>query len=479
MFIKPIIALDIGPNSVKALQLKRAPRGLHLARIGIRDYPRPLDPRNKAERPFIIEIIKDLSRKTKLTPSPLPLPQGERIKVRGTKKVVLALPRYHCFVEKIELPTEDERKTKQIINLNLSDYIPLPANRIYYSYQILKKGAGKTELLLVACKREIVDDYLQIVREAGLIPSIIEVSSQVILNTLRLNYPQNEVIALLDLRPGMSEVVIVSKGELLFSRGFILSGTDEKSFSEIQRSLEAFRAEHPEARINRILLAGEGAGLPGLKDLIEKELDHKVEMANPLQNIALDHPNIQAVSHRLMKAVGLAIRGMQKKGMNLLPRERAEAKAQKRKILVALPSLIPLILLLAAGLLFIDLKKKDEELRITDQKLTAIGDEVKEARELKRKLALVERLKEKGTTPIDVLKELNQTIPDKIWLTELSLDKERLHIQGQSLKDQDVADLLQALNNSLYFKETTLISSVLTKLEDTETIDFQIACFLR
>ena len=79
----------------------------------------------------------------------------------------------------------------------------------------------------------------------------------------------------------------------------------ERSFSYLSSSGEA-------TSVDQIYLSGGGAQIPGLKKYLEEKLSTPVDVANPLQNLAVDADAVGAeqvaVGPSLMVAIGLATR---------------------------------------------------------------------------------------------------------------------------------------------------------------------------
>ena len=75
-------------------------------------------------------------------------------------------------------------------------------------------ASGQTEMLLVAAKKEVVNDYVQVVRDAGLIPQVVDVAAFASQNGFEANYPLDprETVVLINIGAAISNINIVRSG---------------------------------------------------------------------------------------------------------------------------------------------------------------------------------------------------------------------------------------------------------------------------
>ena len=85
--------------------------------------------------------------------------------------------------------------------------------------------------------------------------------------------------------------------------------------TEIRRSLEFFRVQAGDANINRMMITGGSAKLPGLAEAIGDSLGLRVELGDPwltasIENTDFDKKEISALGAELSVPLGLALRGV-------------------------------------------------------------------------------------------------------------------------------------------------------------------------
>jgi type IV pilus assembly protein PilM len=82
---------------------------------------------------------------------------------------------------------------------------------------------------------------------------------------------------------------------------------------EVQKTFDFFKATTSEDRIDRIVLSGGSARIPGLSDAMGERFDTRVEIFNPFQNVNYNPKNfdpdfLEDVGPACAIAVGLAMR---------------------------------------------------------------------------------------------------------------------------------------------------------------------------
>jgi type IV pilus assembly protein PilM len=211
-------------------------------------------------------------------------------------------------------------------------------------------------VLLVAAKKEVVNDYVHLAQMSGLIPRIMDVDAFALQNTYEVNYDtEDESVALIDIGAnkttlnilkGKTSVLIrdVSFGcgqinqqiisridkslsmedaERLYHSGEedkipskelveIVSTVVTEWCAEIRRALDFFYQTYPGDHIKRIILSGGGANIQKFRDLLADETSSKVELINPFENFqtgsGFDASYLERVAPQAAICIGLAMR---------------------------------------------------------------------------------------------------------------------------------------------------------------------------
>jgi type IV pilus assembly protein PilM len=341
-----IIGLDIGSSSVKAVELTAKAKGIELQHVGIAQLP----PEAIVQGAFLnSSAIVDAIREAVDGAS------------SRTKNVATAVSGHSLIVKKISLPAMTREELEESIRWEAEQYIPFDINEVNLDFQILNSGEteGQMDVLLVAAKKDLIDDYVNVITEAGLHPAVLDVEAFAVENAFEANYAlePDEVVALADIGAQVVNINIIMNGIPAFTRDISTGGsvyTEEiqKALSvgweeaerikiggssaeqsqevvpqevedamqsvtetvtgEISRSLDFFAATAAESRISKIVLTGGGSRVSGLDAAFQSKTNIPVEHLNPLAKVIpssrFDEEFLEEVSPSLGVSVGLALR---------------------------------------------------------------------------------------------------------------------------------------------------------------------------
>jgi len=161
------IGVDIGSTSIKVAELSQDRSGVIVQRL----IQSPLDvaPDTPAETRWaaVVQTLRDMMREHKI----------------GTRQAVFALPGHAVFVRRVRLPRTSEERLERIIRFEARQQIPFPLEQTLLQYQVsATEVEDEVEVLLVAIKRDIVDNYMGLIRRLGLRPNRLGVSSFALFN---------------------------------------------------------------------------------------------------------------------------------------------------------------------------------------------------------------------------------------------------------------------------------------------------------
>ncbi len=338
-----VVGLDIGSSSVKMLELAEAKGGYQLRNFGIA----PLPP----------EAIVDgaLMDSVTIVDSVRGLSSALRIK---TKDVVTSVSGHSVIVKKISIPTMTEDELEESIQWEAERYIPFDINDVNVDFQILGPTEGNEELMdliLVAAKKDIINDYLAVIVEAGFNPVIVDVDSFALENMFEANYPVGGgTIALANIGASVTNINILRRGISSFTRDIFTGGNaitegiarqlnvdfeEAESLklgnrmdagsqqvvqetlkselgslaTEITKSLDFFRSTSSEEKVDKLFVSGGCAKINGIENIIEQQADIPVEVINPFREVDsskrdLDIDYLKEMEPIMAVSVGLALR---------------------------------------------------------------------------------------------------------------------------------------------------------------------------
>jgi type IV pilus assembly protein PilM len=278
------------------------------------------------------------------------------VEMSGLKKkdVVAAVGGHDVIIKRIQMDRMSETDAREVIRWEAEQHVPFDMENVQLDFQILDpEGEGvQMSVLLVAAKRELIENRLNLLSDSGLTPSVIDVDAFALHNAFEQNYPdvKDGLVALVNIGHETTNVNLLENGTPILVRDIpfgsrrlretlqrerglsadqaesILqgrtNGVDMKAMVDdrvdelavgIERAAAFIVAQSGGEGINRVFLSGGGACVPGLVQALGDRLGIRTEIANPLQRVAVRPEVMQStpldeLAPMLMLPVGLALR---------------------------------------------------------------------------------------------------------------------------------------------------------------------------
>jgi type IV pilus assembly protein PilM len=343
---KSMVGLDIGSSTVKAVELSMKGKEFELTNLGVASLPTEAIVQGAfLNSTAISDAIREAIENGKIK----------------SKHVAAAVSGHSVIVKKVSLPTMTRSELDEQIRWEAEQYIPFDVNEVNLDFQILdsQSAEGQMDVLLVAAKKDLIDDYVQVVSEAGLTPATIDVAAFAVENAFEANYEvkPEEAVALVNIGAQVVNISIVCDGAPAFTRDITTAGNQyteeiqkaltisfdeaeriklggngsgesqdvvpqeveqamesvtETVVGEISRSLDFFAATTAESRIERVLLSGGSSRVAGFENAFRDRTGLPVELLNPLSrmlpNSKFDPEYLEELAPSLGVGVGLAMR---------------------------------------------------------------------------------------------------------------------------------------------------------------------------
>ena len=115
------------------------------------------------------------------------------------------------------------------IQWEAEQYIPFDLNDVRLDYVVLSEGdAGRDnmEVLLVAVKRDKVNDYTSVISQTGKSPVLVDVDAFAIQNAYEANYDLDplKTVALINMGAGVTNINVLARGATVFWRDISFGG---------------------------------------------------------------------------------------------------------------------------------------------------------------------------------------------------------------------------------------------------------------
>jgi type IV pilus assembly protein PilM len=315
------VAIDIGSSSIKVVQMSQSKKGWELVKLGMAELP--------PEAIVDGSIIDSMT----VTNTVMELIKGNSIKV---KDAISSLTGHSVIIKKVNFPAMTEDELAESIQWEAEQYIPfpIPIAEVNIDFQILGadiEGRGQMDVMLVAVKKDVINDYTNVIKEAGLTPVVIDVDSFALENMMEINYPvtPGETVSVVNIGASITSISVIVGGLTIFTRSIPMGGNqfteeiqrqlnvsfkDAENFKtgrgeveadtaalksaiesvstnltfEIKRSLDFFLGGSQGSYVNKIYLSGGGAKVKGIAELMQENTGIPVEMVDPLKNVELN-----------------------------------------------------------------------------------------------------------------------------------------------------------------------------------------------
>jgi len=343
-----LVGLDIGSHSVKVVQLRSRDTGPELLSFGLAPLPAGVLYEGKATRPeAVATIVQGLLRHLAIK----------------EKSVAVSVSGHEVISKKVDVPVMTEEELENRMQFELGHYIPYSINEVDVDYQILdtaKDRPNYMEVLLVAAKKETVNDHVNLIKLCDLHPVVIDVDYYALSNAFEATYGFEEKnVALIDLGASKAIMNIVCRGLPVFPRVISIGGRQiteriedhygisledaertklggipsrlpmeelEEIFvtivtnwvSECRKAINLFYTNFHDYKIDEIYLSGGSCRIPGLDKVFEENLDAAVAIFNPLSRLEYDSQifdpvYIDHVGPQMAISLGLALRKAREK----------------------------------------------------------------------------------------------------------------------------------------------------------------------
>jgi type IV pilus assembly protein PilM len=212
---KSLFGLDVGSSIVKAVQLRRTRRGVELEKFAAV----PIFPNGRPE------ADSDL-RQAKITA----IQRAVGAAKISTKHVISSVSGEAIIVRYIQLPQMTEAELKNALRYEAEEYIPFHIDEVNLDSHILglseDSGGKRINVLLVAAKRDVIREHIDVIRGAGLLPKIVDVDSFALFNCFDhvQNASPQDVIVLVDIGAEVTNINIFHGGLSHFARDIAIGG---------------------------------------------------------------------------------------------------------------------------------------------------------------------------------------------------------------------------------------------------------------
>jgi type IV pilus assembly protein PilM len=340
----PLLGVDLCTSGVKVVELSRGASALRLERYAIEPIAAGVIVDGNIEQSeAVVEALGRALRRL-----------GSKVRLAA-----LAMPSSAVITKRITLPAGlDEEAYEVEVESEATQYIQFPIEEVNLDFQVLgpAQGDNEVEVLLVASRKEKVEDRIAIAELCGLKPMVMDIDAyaarEVIGRTTAMlpDAGRGLVIALVDIGAVATRVTIFLEGQNIFERtqpmggaqltmeiarlyGFtqeeaelrkktgdlpenyrddVLAPFVDELAADAARALQFFFSSAPYARVDRLYLAGGACVAAGLAEAVSDRTGVSVEILNPFAGMdiagTVRERQLRVDAPGLLTATGLALR---------------------------------------------------------------------------------------------------------------------------------------------------------------------------
>ena len=346
---RQLVGLDIGSSGIKLVQLKENRGRYVLQKFGFK----PLEPEvivdgTVMDEGRVVSTIRELF---------------DELSVK-VKQVAVSISGHAVIIKKISLPPMPDDELEGQVKLAAEQYIPFDINEVNIDFHVLPPSQGdgdeqgEMSVILVAAKKDKINELTELVKGAGLLPMVMDVDAFAIENMHAINYPtsQDETTAIVNVGASVMNINIVSRGTSLFTRDIPIGGNryteslqrelglpfeeaeevkkggrgksgnqaavqgvidsvNAEVASEIARTIDYYKSTVSMGNVRQVILCGGGSQIRGLEQQLRDRMQAAVEVANPFAEIDtsgsdFDHTTLAELAPMAAVGVGLALRSV-------------------------------------------------------------------------------------------------------------------------------------------------------------------------
>lgn len=277
----------------------------------------------------------------------------DKVGIKG-RDVVTAVGGHDVIIKKIEMDRMKESDAREVIRWEAEQHVPFDIKSVELDFQVLNplEEGLQMEVILVAAKKELVDNRIALLADAGLSASVIDVDAFALHNAFERNYPEamEGIVALVNVGHEVTNVNILEDGIPILTRDIPFGSRRVREDLQRERGLTAEQAEdvvqgreeieglsqivgqsadlvavgierasaflmtrQSGEGLGKIYLSGGGSRIPGMTDALAERMNVGTHQVNPFERTpvrpdAALNLNLEEASPMLLLPLGLALR---------------------------------------------------------------------------------------------------------------------------------------------------------------------------
>src|SRR6476620_6345816 len=205
------VGLDIGSGLIKVAVVDHSKREPELVRVSVTPLLADAIVEGEVMDPG---IVADAIKST--------------LAAAGVKStaVVTGVGGRDVIIKKIQIERVKEQQARELMRWEAEQHVPFDMESVELDFQILDPDGDGNEMqvLLVAAKRELIENKLRLLTDSGLTPGIVDVDAFGLHNAFEVNHPDamQGVVALVNVGHDVTNINILDDGVPVLTRDLTL-----------------------------------------------------------------------------------------------------------------------------------------------------------------------------------------------------------------------------------------------------------------
>ncbi|MFP4017189.1 MAG: type IV pilus assembly protein PilM [Halanaerobiales bacterium] len=347
MFSKKFTAIDIGTDSIKAVKFQKKKKELIITGFGMKSLPhQSLNEGKIVDEAVVANRLEQLCNELHCR----------------NDRIVTTLSSNNLIIRNMELPAmDDKERLSEAIKWESEDHLPFPVDSAVEDFKVLSRKGELLEILLVATKKDMLDNLLSVYGHLGIIPAVVNIQPMALLSLIDYQKKAGETVAIVDIGKSGTRVIVGDSTNIYLSRNIDIGGDhfteifmeeNQANYNEaenmkkkkgiqeddsaddmdlaiaqiastglaesqylvsmannlgeqIGRSLDYYSMKYRD-KVSSIYLTGGGSNLRRLDELIEKKIERELEILDPYYNIKIRSPQVLK-AEEFAVAIGLGV----------------------------------------------------------------------------------------------------------------------------------------------------------------------------
>ena len=340
-----LLGIDISSSAVKLLELSRKGSDYRVDSYAVSGLPEG------------VTSERDINEAEKVGEAIRQAVKNSRTKSR---RCALGIPSSMAINKIISIPASiPAAELEAQISLEAEQYIPYPMDEVNFDFEVLGPSETSSEMvdvLIAGTRTENVEVRLAAAEMAGLKVEIVDLESnavELLFKTMINDLEKHEVVAAVDFGASMTGINVFENGKVVFSREQVFGGRQlteeisqryglsyaesglakkngnlpegyvsevldpfrENMVRQVQRFLQFYYASTQNEKVDKVLLSGGCASIPGIDEQIQELVGIPTALANPFANVVL-HSKVNPARFTsdipaMLVPAGLALRGVE------------------------------------------------------------------------------------------------------------------------------------------------------------------------